>query len=206
MDLQDRNELRELKKRLRKETLAKREALAEETPLLFQEFSSKIIETLKLTDEYKKARTIMVFVSFEDEVMTHQFIKDALADGKNVYVPHILQQEKLMVPAQIFDFDKDLKPGYFGILSPIEDQVLIKDPSEIDLVVTPGVLFDERGYRIGYGAGFYDRFFSKLNSAVPKIGLGFSLQQTEEVPVDEFDIPIHALITENGITVFNQPK
>lgn len=206
MDLQDRNDLRELKKRLRKETLANRKALAEETPLLFEEFSSNIIETLKRTDEYKKARTIMVFVSFEDEVMTHQFIKDALADGKNIYVPHILKQEKLMVPAQIFDFDKDLEPGYFGILSPIEDEVLIKDPSEIDLVVTPGVLFDERGYRIGYGAGFYDRFFSKLNAAVPRIGLGFSLQQTEEVPVDEFDIPIHALITENGITVFNQPK
>lgn len=206
MDLQDRNELRELKKRLRKETLAKRKALAEETPLLFEEFSSKIIEKLKLTDEYKKARTIMVFVSFEDEVMTHQFIKDALADGKNVYVPHILKLEKLMVPAQIFDFDKDLKPGYYGILSPIEDQVQIKDPAEIDLVVTPGVLFDERGYRIGYGAGFYDRFFSKLDSDVPKIGLGFSLQQTKEVPIDQFDIPIHALITENGITVFRQPK
>ena len=65
---------------MRKETLDKRKALAEETPQLFEEFSSKIIETLKLTDEYKKARTIMVFVSFEDEVMTHQFIKDALAD------------------------------------------------------------------------------------------------------------------------------
>lgn len=205
MDLHNRNELKELKKRLRKETLAKRKALAEETPLLFEEFSSKIIETLELTDEYKKARTIMVFVSFEDEVMTHQFIKDALADGKNIYVPHILKEEKLMVPAQIFDFDQDLKPGYYGILSPIEGQEILKDPADIDLVVTPGVLFDKRGYRVGYGAGFYDRFFAKMNPAVPKIGLGFSLQQTEEVPTDEFDIPIHALITENGITVFSQP-
>lgn len=206
MDLQERQDLRELKKRLRKETLAKRKALAEETPLLFEEFSTNIIETLELTDEYKKARTIMVFVSFEDEVMTHQFIKDALVDGKNIYVPHILKEEKLMVPAQIRDFDKDLKPGYYGILSPIEGKEVLKDPSEIDLVVIPGVLFDEGGYRIGYGAGFYDRFFSKLDPSVPKIGLAFSLQQTDSVPTDEFDIPIHALITENGITVFNQPE
>ncbi len=204
MDLQDRTQLRELKKSLRRETLAKRKELAEQSPMLFHEFSAKIIDTLKQTDEYKNAHTIMCFVSFEDEVETHQFIKDALADGKKVYVPHIIQVEKIMVPAEILDFDKDLEPGYYGILSPREDELRLKDKSEIDLVVTPGVLFDENGYRIGYGAGFYDRFFSQIEPAVPKIGIAFSLQQTDEVPTDEFDIPIDQLITEKGITHFSK--
>ncbi len=202
MEADQRAQLRKIKKDLRQTTLNRRKQLAQETPDLFTEYSKRIIDTLKATREYQDARIIMCFVSFEDEVMTHQFIKDALAEGKKVFVPHIIKVEKIMVPAEILDFDQDLEPGYYGILSPREDEIRIKDKAEIDLVVTPGVLFDRRGYRIGYGAGFYDRFFSALDPAVPRIAIGFSLQQTEEVPRDEFDLPVHKLITENGITEF----
>ena len=144
----------------------------------------------------------MCFVSFKDEVETHQLIKDALAQGKKIYVPYIIRPEKVMVPAEVLDFEEDLVPGYYDILAPREDNLRIKDKSEIDLVVTPGVIFDEQGYRIGYGAGFYDKFFSLLNPDVPKIAIAFSLQQTKELPKDEFDIPVDKLITEKGITVF----
>ncbi|KAF5063534.1 5-formyltetrahydrofolate cyclo-ligase [Proteiniclasticum sp. QWL-01] len=202
MDLNQRQELKEFKKALRRETLSKRKQLAEESPERFHEYSSRIIDTLKQTPEYQNARILMCFVSFEDEVETHQFIKDALTEGKQVYVPYIIREERIMVPAQILNFDEDLVPGYYGILSPREDQLRLKDKAEIDLVVTPGVLFDKNGYRIGYGAGFYDRFFSQIEPSVPKIAIAFSLQQTEEVPTDEFDIPVNKLITEKGITIF----
>lgn len=205
MDLDQRAELRSIKKELRQKTLDRRKQLAQESPELFREYSDRIIETLKQTPEYQSARIIMCFVSFEDEVMTHQFIKDALAEGKKIYVPHIIREEKIMVPAEVLDFDEDLEPGYYGILSPREEDIRLKDKSEIDLVVTPGVLFDRKGYRIGYGAGFYDRFFSSIDPAVPKIAIAFSLQQTDEVPTDEFDIPVDRLITEQGITTYTEP-
>ena len=204
MDLQSRIELKELKKALRAKTLTAREALYTNTPALFAEYSSRIVETLRQTEEYQAARIIMCFVSFKDEVETHQFIKEALADGKKIYVPYILQPEKLMVPAEILDFEEELEPGHYDILCPKEECLRIKDKSEIELVITPGVLFDEEGYRVGYGAGFYDRFFSQLSPAVPKIAIAFSLQQTDKVPRDEFDIPVDKLITEKGITVFKK--
>lgn len=198
-------DLKELKKTLRKATLAKRKDLAETSPELFGKYNQSIIATLKNTREYKDARVIMCFISFQDEVETHQFIKEALAEGKKIFVPYIITDEKIMVPAEITDFENDLEPGYYNILAPREDRLAIKDKNEIDLVVTPGVVFDHLGYRIGYGAGFYDRFFSQLDPAVPKIALGFSLQQTDEpLPRDEYDIQIDKLITENGITVFEK--
>lgn len=202
MDLKSRNELKELKKTLRNKVLADRKALYDNTPEVFAQYNTRIIETLKQTEEYQNARVIMCFVSFKDEVETHQLIKDALAQGKKIYVPYIIRPEKVMVPAEVLDFEEDLVPGYYDILAPREDNLRIKDKSEIDLVVTPGVIFDEQGYRIGYGAGFYDKFFSLLNPDVPKIAIAFSLQQTKELPKDEFDIPVDKLITEKGITVF----
>ncbi len=195
--------LKDRKKELRKATLAKRKNLAENTPDLFNEYNQRIMKTLKNTPEYKDARVIMCFISFEDEVETHQLIKEALAEGKKIFVPYIITDEKIMVPAEITDFEKDLEPGYYNILAPREDSLSIKDKNEIDLVITPGVLFDHLGYRIGYGAGFYDRFFSQLDPAVPKIAVAFGIQETREaLPTDEFDIPIDKLITENGITTF----
>ncbi|MFZ2257198.1 MAG: 5-formyltetrahydrofolate cyclo-ligase [Clostridiaceae bacterium] len=204
MDLKSRMELKEIKKALRANTLAKRETLYTQTPEVFSQYSKQIIESLKQTEEYQSARIIMCFVSFKDEVETHQFIKDALAEGKKVYVPYILRPEKLMAPAEVLDFDEDLAPGYYDILAPKENTLRLKDKSEIELVVTPGVLFDKEGYRVGYGAGFYDRFFSQINPLVPKIAIAFSLQQTDILPRDEFDIPVDKLITEKGVTIFNK--
>lgn len=200
-------ELKELKKNLRKTTLVKRKNLAENSPELFEQYNQSILATLKNTPEYQNARVIMCFISFQDEVETHQFIKEALSEGKKIFVPYIITDERIMVPAEITDFENDLEPGYYNILAPREDFLSIKDKNEIDLVVTPGVVFDHLGYRIGYGAGFYDRFFSQLNAAVPKIALAFSLQEIDEpLPRDEYDIPIDKLITENGITIFEQKK
>lgn len=204
MDLKSRSELKEQKKNLRNATLTQRKALYDDTPQIFTEYSERIITALKQTEEYQNARIIMCFISFKDEVETHQFIKDALKEGKKIFVPYIIPIEKVMVPAEILDFDEDLAPGYYDILAPKEDTLRIKDKSEIDLIVTPGVIFDEEGYRIGYGAGFYDRFLSQINPEVPKIGIAFSLQQTRQLPRDEFDIPVDKLITEKGITVFKK--
>ena len=75
------------------------------------------------------------------------------------------------------------------------------DPKEIDLVVVPGAVFDRRGYRVGYGGGFYDRFLSnKVRKEVPKIAVGFDLQVIDgNIPTNEFDFPVDFIITEKEI-------
>jgi 5-formyltetrahydrofolate cyclo-ligase len=66
-------------------------------------------------------------------------------------------------------------------------------------VLVPGVAFDKRGYRVGYGGGYYDRFFNKLEKSVIKIGLCYEMQILTEVPTDNYDIPIDYIITEKGL-------
>ncbi len=195
--------LKEIKKARREQTLKKREELYKTDPAMHAKFSAKITETLKGTSEYKNAGTVMCFVSFGDEVETHEFIKDMIKHGKRVCVPYIVKGKKIMVPAEISDFDNDLKPGYYGILAPTEETLNILPNDQVDLVITPGVIFDKKGYRIGYGAGFYDKFFASLSKPVPKIAIAFSLQLAVEVPRDEYDIPVDKLITEKGIVYFN---
>jgi len=75
-------------------------------------------------------------------------------------------------------------------------------PSEIDLIIVPGAGFDLQGNRLGYGGGFYDRFFMLLNPLTPRVALGFQCQVIEQVPVDKHDIKMTMLITENEVYRF----
>ena len=161
--------------------------------------SKKILDLLKATTYYKEAKMVMCFVSFGDELDTHKFIESALGEGKRVVVPITKSKTKELIPSELKSFD-ELEPGYYDILTPKEEFIRPVDPSDIDLVVVPGVAFDTYGYRVGYGGGYYDRFLSNIARTVPKIAVGFSLQLTERLPRESFDIPVDMLITELGVT------
>ncbi|TJX15203.1 5-formyltetrahydrofolate cyclo-ligase [Tissierella creatinini] len=184
------------KKTLRREILSKRSALGNEVKI---SLSRKIFNTLKNTEYYKKAENIFVFISFGSEIDTHEFIKEGIKEGKNILVPVTIHETREMKPSLIKDFD-ELEIGYFNILSPKEEYIRYVDPQNIDLVVVPGAVFDRRGYRVGYGGGFYDRFLStKIRKDVPKIAVGFDLQVIDMVPTEEFDFPVDFIITEKEL-------
>ena len=180
---------------LRENILTERAKL---TPLNHLFFSKRIFNNIISTTYYKNAKVIMCFVSFSDEVDTHEFIKYALADGKRVVVPIAIHATKELKPSEIKSFD-ELEPGYYNILSPKEEFIRYVSPEEIDLVIVPGVVFDHYGYRIGYGGGYYDRFLPKTRKDAKKIALGFGIQVMERVPRESFDIPVNMLVTENGL-------
>lgn len=71
-----------------------------------------------------------------------------------------------------------------------------------DLILVPGIAFDRKGRRLGHGRGYYDRFLGALPDAIPRVGLGYSQQVVEEVPVEAWDVPVHALVTEEGVIRF----
>ena len=141
----------------------------------------------------------MCFVSFSSEVDTHVFIQDALSEGKRIVVPITLQDIKELLPSEIKDF-QELEKGCYNILTPKKDYIRPIDKTHIDLVVVPGVVFDPSGYRIGYGGGYYDKFFHTIAKTVPKIAIGFSLQLVSHVPRESFDIPVDMIVTEKSIT------
>lgn len=183
------------KKTLRKEILQKRATLSTENIL---EYSDIIESKLYETDSYKEAKTIMSFISFSDEIHTHEIIKGSIKLGKSIVVPVTIPKTREMKVSQVLDFS-ELEIGYYNILTPKKEFIRFVDPNTIDLILVPGVVFARNGYRVGYGGGYYDRFFSKLNKEVKKIGLAFDLQIVDKVPTDSFDIPIDLIITEKEI-------
>ncbi len=104
----------------------------------------------------------------------------------------------LMDVSHLHSFD-DLKENYMGILEPVKEDYDIVDPNIIDLVVTPGLAFDKAGYRIGYGGGFYDKFFASLTNNPLKMGIGYDKQLVKNVVHDSNDKPLDYFLSEKGL-------
>ncbi|ABB13654.1 5-formyltetrahydrofolate cyclo-ligase [Carboxydothermus hydrogenoformans] len=183
------------KKVLRKEILNKRAA---QTPAEIAAKSSRILTLLKAFAPYQQARTVMVYLDFRGEVKTREIIRDLWAYGKKVVIPVTVLSEKKLLPVYLRDFG-DLVEGTYGILEPKEEARTIAEPEVIDLVLVPGVAFDLKGNRLGYGAGFYDRFLPNLQPAVKKVALAFELQIVPKIPTGPHDIPMDYIITEERI-------
>jgi 5-formyltetrahydrofolate cyclo-ligase len=152
---------------------------------------TKVIQS----NEYKKARCIFIYVSYKNEVDTHNIIKKALKEGKSVCVPKIISLKEGMKAVKITSFD-ELKESKYGMLEPdlLIDNVI--EPEKIDLAYLPGVAFDLNGGRIGYGGGFYDRFLYHIGKNVPKIALAYSFQIFDHVPMSEYDVYVDSVITD----------
>ena len=187
---------REIKKRLRKEILGKRDALPEEKR---EQFSAMIRETLRAFPEYSECEALFAFVSFGSEVDTHTLIRQAFADGKSVYCPKVTGEDMIFYKISSFN---DLIPGYRGILEPKEGLESFKNWKQKNLLFMPGSVFDKERNRMGYGKGFYDRFLEECRQqkrSFVTVALAFSLQVVDAIPVEEHDVKPDYLITEKEI-------
>jgi len=140
--------------------------------------------------------TVMVFTSKEKEVNTKPLIMALFKSGNPVVVPIIVKEDCSLRLSYLKDFSA-LVPSTFGVPEPIGSEIPV-DPKDISTIVLPMLGFDRSGGRIGYGAGYYDRFLSK-NPDLRKIGIAFACQEVESLPVDENDIRMDTIITEDGI-------
>lgn len=168
----------------------------------FKTEDSQILENFLNSDFYKNANSIFVTVSFNDEINTEKIIKQALKDGKSVYIPKTFSKDKKMVPVQIKDYPSGLKRNSYGILEPenIPDSV----KRDFDLILVPGLLFSKDGYRLGYGGGYYDRFL-KDNPSVT-LALYRSNQLVDTLPHEVFDQKVDYLLSKDSILKTNINK
>lgn len=180
------------KKLLRKDILVKRASLGK---IDRKNYTEAIWETILNTPFYKNAKTIMCFVSFGSEIDTHEFIKTAIEDGKRLVVPITVPETKELRLSHLHDLS-ELEVGFFNILTPKEEFIRDVDPSQVDMIIVPGAVFDREGYRIGFGGGYYDRFLSKIDKSVPKIAIAFDFQILDKVPREDYDIPVDYIVTE----------
>ena len=158
------------------------------------EKSEIIMNKLRSLQVYLDAKLILVYVSFRSEVETHSFINQALRDGKRIAVPLTISDAKLLLPCEIFSLD-DLAPRTLGILEPDKNNTNEVNRKDIDLAVVPGLAFDLHGNRLGFGAGYYDRFLPSLRKDAITIGVCFDEQLVEQLPVEVFDVPLDGVLT-----------
>ncbi|MCX5886481.1 MAG: 5-formyltetrahydrofolate cyclo-ligase [Proteobacteria bacterium] len=189
--------IKERKRALRKKVLALRDALTSEERVR----KSRAIKSLLFQlPEFIQAKTVMFFVSFRSEVLTEEMVREALALGKKVVVPVTDLENHCLILSELKDCDHDLVPGTYGILEPQKEKIKEVRPDELDLIVVPGSVFDEKGRRIGYGGGYYDKLLRCLQGKIPVAALAFELQIVDEVPCNpERDIPVDLIITENRV-------
>ncbi|MBI5199868.1 MAG: 5-formyltetrahydrofolate cyclo-ligase [Nitrospirae bacterium] len=186
--------IQEQKKLIRKEVIEKRDSL---TPEEQARMSLEIKNRLFMLDEFINAGKVHIFVSFGSEVRTEGMIGDLLSLGKKVIVPLVDTKNNVLILSEINDFDRDLSKGHFGILEP---KVIKKvDKKEIDLMIMPGVAFDNKGNRLGYGAGYYDKLLKEIDNNIPLVALGFEIQVVDFIPFLEYDVKIHKIVTEKRV-------
>lgn len=184
---------------LRRQTLAARDALTADE---ISNHSEIISEQLLRQAVIKQADTIFIYVSFRSEVDTLSTIDRLLAWGKTVCVPITYVKEKRLDAIRITDPLKDLVPGYCSIPEPKTRlcETRVVTPADIEAIILPGSVFDERGGRFGYGGGYYDRFVSSVPRAA-RIGLAYDLQIVERAPLAAHDELLDLVITEKRVIV-----
>ncbi len=164
-----------------------------------ESLSGAIEARLYALAEYADARTVATYVAKPDEVQTASIIRHSLAAGMRILVPKTDPAGKRLIFSELRDFDRELAPGQMGILEPRPEFMRRVDLADANLVLVPVVAWDERGYRLGYGAGYFDRALGGLGFDVLKIGLGLEAQRFDELPVEIFDVPLEIVITERRV-------
>ena len=182
------------KQRLREERLAAREALSEQERSVLDD---RITQKLLATSEYAEATTVLTYVSVSSEVSTRMFIERALRDGKTVAVPRCLPGHCLEFVA-ITSLDQ-LIAAPFGLLEPPKElPALTEEQMDASICIVPALLVDTKRYRLGYGAGFYDRFLSTYPGKKICLAYQQNLSQTM-LPHTASDVAVDVVITESDV-------
>ncbi|MGA2916997.1 5-formyltetrahydrofolate cyclo-ligase [Methanoregula sp.] len=184
-------DLRSAKHSMRDTARYKRAALSpEEISAASNSIHEHLLGILDGTDQ------LMIYVSKPLEVDTHPLIEQLLSGKRKIVVP-IIEKETKTLRLTYLTQTSDLIESTFGVPEPIGRERPV-DPRAVKAVIVPMLGFDQRGHRLGYGAGYYDRFLS-ANPHLLKIGLAFSCLEAAEIPVDENDVSMDLIITEQGI-------
>ncbi|MGG1662810.1 5-formyltetrahydrofolate cyclo-ligase [Brevibacillus sp. NRS-1366] len=182
------------KKQLRTHIMEARKAMTEEERKIRSE---RACSHLLANERLAGAKAIMAFHPFGEELDILPFVEEARIRGQEIWLPLTISQERRLVP-YLYTGRQMLKQGVYGIWEPDPTKAERSDLSKLDTVLVPGVAFDRHGGRMGYGGGYYDRFLAALGQHPFLLGVGFSMQVVDHVPLEPHDIPLDALVTEEG--------
>jgi 5-formyltetrahydrofolate cyclo-ligase len=156
--------------------------------------SARVEARLLALPELRDARTVLLFYSFGTEVPTAVLARRLLERGFRVLLPYLAGDG--MEAAEVRPGSR-LEATDYGPKEPA-DRIAV-DPERIDAVITPGLAFDRRGARLGYGGGHYDRYLGRLEAHAVRIGIAFAEQVVEAVPEEELDQPVDVVVTDEEV-------
>lgn len=179
------------KKECRKALLSLRDALENEDVITK---SNAICDRLK---NFHGVSHVMVYLATGRECDLSNYISYLMEQGCSVYVP-VCTGKGVMEASLLLDPEKDLEVGTFGILAPKQEARRFTDPKILDAVIVPGVGFDKKGNRLGFGGGFYDRYLPRTRETCRKIAVCYEMQLLENVYPEAHDFPMDVIITEKA--------
>ena len=188
--------IRDRKQYIRRSIRAVRRGLSEAERLAR---SRRVWERVAALSCYQHARVVLGYMAFDHEVLTDGLMQQAMASGKQLVLPMVLGDRQDMALYVIEDLGRDVAPGYRGILEPQPQRTRAVAPETLELALIPGVAFDLRGGRLGFGVGFYDRLLSRLPRDIPTVGLAFDFQVIPRLPFEPHDMLLEAIVTEHRV-------
>ena len=181
------------RKRVRAETLRQRDGLA---PEIRAGFSRQITDSVMRWIQSEGFDAVMLYLSMRSEVETDSLLERLLRAGKYVCAPVVDTEQNRLIPRRIQEAETALVRHRYGVLEP-NTACPIFPIAQLQLIIIPGIAFDCKGYRLGYGKGFYDRFLAECPHAIP-IGLAYQIQVVEDTFPQVWDVPVKHIFTETG--------
>ncbi|WP_170109615.1 5-formyltetrahydrofolate cyclo-ligase [Melghirimyces profundicolus] len=160
--------------------------------------SAGVCGVLGTEPRYREAGTVLFYMPHRGEVDVRPLMERSWREGKRVVLPRSVPRTRSLELYTIRSLD-DLIRGAYGITEPRPSEARWIDPAEVEWAVVPGVGFDTNGYRLGYGAGYYDRFFAGPGTHVIRVGAAYTFQLVPTVHPEPHDQPMHAVATPGGI-------
>jgi 5-formyltetrahydrofolate cyclo-ligase len=161
--------------------------------------SSKIAQRLFTLKELEDAETVSMYLHIGSEVRTSEILAWCKSRGKRVIVPVTDKQSRKLIFSEVKSPERELHVGSYGIPEPMPEFLNSIPLEEAQVVLIPGIAWDLRGYRIGYGGGYYDRSINALHKLIPTIGLAFELQIVRQIPTSQYDRHVGKLVTERRV-------
>ncbi len=179
-----------------------RRVLAGIDPQAMAAKSARGTELLAQTPEFQRAEIVMVFLSLPSEFDTSALVLRAWQEHKRVVAPRVSWEQRRMMPTELRSLTSDLVESAMGLREPISGAPI--PAAIIDLVIVPGLAFDEAGNRLGRGRGFYDRFLAHPEFAGVTCGLAFEEQLLPAIPATPLDRPVSMLVTDARVRRFRR--
>ena len=177
-----------MKAELRKQVLQEMKVISQEQK---QAIDQALTDQFLKHPFYQEAKVIATYLSFPHEFQTQELIEQALRDGKKVLIPKTYPKGRM--DFVVYDPQQLVKTS-FGLLEPQRDLEVV-DASKIDLIHVPGLAFTTKGYRIGYGGGYYDRYLEYFSGHT--LSTIYPCQIQDFIP-ENHDIPVQEVLIDEG--------